>query len=102
MISMPIGSCFERERLSQTYLAALSTLAELFQKQAKPEQALAVCQRALDYDPTFEAAYSLSMQVYHRLGDRASIIRTYQACRKPCSVSLDFPPQKRQSNFTVA
>jgi LuxR family transcriptional regulator, maltose regulon positive regulatory protein len=82
----------ERERLSQTYLATLLTLAELLQKQAKPEQALAVCQRALNYDLTCEAAYVLSMQIYHRLSDRASIIRTYQACQEALQRQLGFPP----------
>ena len=82
----------ERERLSQTYLTALLTLAELLHKQAQPEQALAFCQRALDYDPTCEAAYVLSMQIYHRLSDRASIIRTYQTCQDALQRKLGFPP----------
>jgi two-component SAPR family response regulator len=84
----------ERERLSQTFLTALHTLAELLQKQAQPEQALAVCQRALDYEPTFEAAYSLSMQVYHRMGDRTSVIRTYQSCRETLHRQIGLPPSK--------
>jgi two-component SAPR family response regulator len=82
----------ERERLSQIYLASLLTLAELLHKQAQPEQALAACQRALDYDPTVEAAYSLSMQIYYRLGDRASIIRTYQICQDALQRQFGLPP----------
>jgi LuxR family transcriptional regulator, maltose regulon positive regulatory protein len=82
----------ERERLSQTYLATLLILAELLHKQARHEQALAVCQRALDYDLTFEAAYALSMQIYYRMGDRASIIRTYQTCHETLQRQLGFPP----------
>ena len=85
---------FERERLSQTYLSALLSLAELFQKQAQPEQALAICQRAVVYDLTFEAAYSLSMRIYHRMGDRASIIRTYQAVEEAMQRQLGLPPSK--------
>ncbi len=84
----------ERERLGQAYLAALQTLAELLQKQARPEQALVACQRALEYDPTFEAAYSLSMQVHHRMGDRASVIRTYQACTEALQRQIGLPPSK--------
>ena len=84
----------EREHLSQAYLSALLTLAELFQKQAQPELALATCQRALDYDPTFESVYSLSMQIYHRMGDRASIIRTYQACEETMRRQLGLSPAR--------
>jgi two-component SAPR family response regulator len=87
-------AAIEREQLSQSYLAALYTLAELLQKQAQPEQALAVCQRLLEYDPIFEAAYSLSMQIHHSLGDRASVIRTYQACGEALKRQLGFPPSK--------
>lgn len=84
----------EREHLSQAYLAALLTLAELLHKQARPEQALAACQRALDYDLTVEAAYTLSMKIYHRMGDRASIIRTYQACQDALQRQFRLPPSK--------
>jgi two-component SAPR family response regulator len=84
----------EREHLSQTYLSALVILAELFQKQAQPERALAACQRAIDYDLTFESAYSVSMQVYHRMGDRASIIRTYQVCEETMQRQLGLPPSR--------
>ena len=82
----------ERERLSQAYLTALLTLAELLHKQARSEQALAACQRALDYDLVFEAAYALSMQIYHRMGDRASVIRTYKTCQDTLQRQLGFPP----------
>ncbi len=84
----------ERQRLSQAYLAALLTLAELLQKQAQPERSLAVCQRALDYDPTYEPAYSLAMQVHHRMGDRASVIRSYQACAEVLQRQVGLPPSK--------
>jgi two-component SAPR family response regulator len=84
----------EREHLSQNYLSALLILAELFQKQAQPERALATCQRALDYDFTFEAAYSLSMQIYHRMGDRASVMRTYQVCEETMQNRLGLPPSR--------
>ncbi|MDP2778750.1 MAG: BTAD domain-containing putative transcriptional regulator [Anaerolineales bacterium] len=85
---------FERERLGQTYLAALLALTGLFQQQAQPEQALVTCQRALDYDPAFESAYSQSMQIYHRLGDRASVIRIYQTCQETMQRQLGLPPSK--------
>jgi LuxR family maltose regulon positive regulatory protein len=84
----------EREHLSQAYLAALYSLAELLQKQARTEQALSACQRAIDYDPAFEAVYVLSMQLYHRMGDRASVIRTYQACRDALQRLIGLPPSK--------
>jgi two-component SAPR family response regulator len=84
----------ERERLNQAYLAALLTLAELLLKQASPERALAACQRVLDYDIAFEAAYALSMQIYHRMGDRASIIRTYQDCQDALHRQLGLLPSK--------
>jgi LuxR family maltose regulon positive regulatory protein len=87
-------AAFERERLSRTYLSALLTLAEIFQKQAQPEQALVTCQRALDYDVTFESAYSLSMRIYHRMGDRASVIRIYQTCEEIMQSQFGLPPAK--------
>jgi LuxR family maltose regulon positive regulatory protein len=85
---------FDREHLSQIYLSALLTLAELFQKQARQEEALATCQRALDYDLTFESACCLSMQIYYRMGDRASIIHTYQAYKEALQRQLDMSPSK--------
>jgi DNA-binding SARP family transcriptional activator len=84
----------ERERLNQTYLAALLTLADLLQKQAQTERALAICQRVLDHDPASEAAYSLSMQIYHRINDRAAIIRAYQTCQEALLRHIGLPPSK--------
>ncbi len=84
----------ERERLSQVYLSTLITLGELLYKQAQWERALAVCQRVLDYEVTFEAAYTLLMQIYHRMGDRPAIMRTYQTCEEVMQRELGLPPSK--------
>lgn len=82
----------ERAQLNQAYLSALLSLADLLQKKGRFEEALLACQRAVEYDPTWESAYSLSMQIHYRRGDRASIVKTYQACSEALQKSLGLPP----------
>lgn len=82
----------DRERLDQMVLAALLALAELYQKQAQLDEALAMCQRAVDYDPVHEAAYRLMMQIHYRLRDRAAIARAYQSCADALRKSLRLSP----------
>lgn len=84
----------DRERLNQIYLNALLSLAELYQKQGLLEETLAICQRTVENDPGLEAAYRLSMQIYHRMGDRQSIIRTYQSCVDALKQHFFLPPSK--------
>ncbi|MBI5944905.1 MAG: tetratricopeptide repeat protein [Chloroflexi bacterium] len=84
----------EREHLHQAFITALLTLAELFLKKALPEPALATCQRVLKHEPANEAAYCLTMQIYHRIGDRASIIRTYETYQEVMLRQLGFLPSK--------
>lgn len=71
----------DRERLDQMYLTALTELGGLYLKQAAMEEALAMCQRAVDYKPAHEPSYCLIMQIHHRRGDRAAVIRTYETCK---------------------
>lgn len=84
----------ERERLSQTFLSASLTLAELHIKEAQMPKALSVCQRILEYDATSEAAYRLIMQIYHRMGDRASVIHTFHTCEEAMQKAFAMPPSE--------
>ncbi len=72
----------ERERLKRRCLDALSTAAGLAMELKRPEQALQFCQRALQIDPGIEAVHRLAMRCYAAEGDRAGVIRQYQACRQ--------------------
>lgn len=84
----------DRERLSRAFLTALVSLGDLCQRNAQPERALAASRRAMAFDPVFEPAYRLAMQVYSRLNDRAAIRRTYEACVEALKNRLDMPPSK--------
>jgi two-component SAPR family response regulator len=89
----------DREQLQQKYLNALLALADLYQKQAKLDEALEVCQRAITGDPTLEAAYRLCMQIYQRIGDRQAILRTYQACADALKQNLSLRPSKETEDL---
>ena len=82
----------DREKLDQMYLAALLALAELYKSQAQLEDALTMCQRAMEYQPFYEAAYQLAMQVHHRMRNRTAILQTYEACKSALRKHLNMPP----------
>lgn len=71
----------ERERLAQAHGAAQEELARLYLDSNQLSNCLSICQRVLTQDRCNEAMYQLEMRVYAALGDRAAVIRRYQACK---------------------
>jgi ATP/maltotriose-dependent transcriptional regulator MalT/two-component SAPR family response regulator len=84
----------DRDRLGQMYLNALLTLADLYLRTSNLHEALSMSKAAIDYDPTLEAGYRISMLAYQRMGDRQSVFRTYQACLDMLRQLLSLPPSK--------
>jgi two-component SAPR family response regulator len=71
----------ERQRLGQMYGSALEELARLYLDSNRLERCLSVCQAALVQDRYNEVIYQVEMRAYAALGDRASIVRLYQASK---------------------
>jgi LuxR family transcriptional regulator, maltose regulon positive regulatory protein len=83
---------FERERLKRRCLDALIAAAALALELKRAEQALQFCQRALQIDPGMEEAHRLAMRCYATEGDRAGVIRQYQACRQTMEQDFNTDP----------
>ena len=71
----------ERERLGQIYVSALEELAQLYLNSNQVHLCLSTCQLALGQDRYNEVICRLEMRAYAILGDRAALIRRYQACK---------------------
>ena len=82
----------ERERLNQLFLSTLMTLADLLKNAGQVHEALALCQRAIGHEPSFEPAYLLAMKMHLQLNDRVSAIRLYEAYNTMMNHELDLPP----------
>ena len=82
----------ERERLGQIYVSALEELAHLYLNTNQLDRCLSTCQLALAQNPYNEAIYELEMRTYAALGDRASIVRCYQACKSALKEGLGLLP----------
>ena len=82
----------ERERLKQRCLDGLMSAANLALDLNRPEQALQSCQAALNMDPSLEEAYRLAMRGYDAEGNRAGVIRQYQACIQSMQEEFDSGP----------
>jgi two-component SAPR family response regulator/Flp pilus assembly protein TadD len=90
----------ERERLGQMYISALEELARLYLDTNQLEQCLSICQLTLLHDRYNEVIYQVEMRAYAALGDRASIVRQYQACKIALEEGLGLlPSQETESIF---
>jgi two-component SAPR family response regulator len=81
----------ERERLNKAFLAALLGLASLLEDAGQMSEAKGACQRALDFDPTCEAAYRQLMRIFHQVGDRQSLIHLFAHCEKMLGDGYELP-----------
>lgn len=81
-----------RERLRQSYLQALLTLARLQLEQGQPAEAVASCQTVFLEEPCQEEAHRMAMKCYAALGDRSAIVRQYVECRRLLQQELQVNP----------
>lgn len=84
----------ERERLGQMYVSALEDLAHLYLDSNQIERCLSICQLALAQDRYNENIYQVEMRAYAALGDRASIVRLYQASKMALEEGLGIAPSQ--------
>ena len=82
----------ERERLSQLYESALEELAQLYLNANHLDRCLRICQIALTQNRYNELIYQFEMRAYAALGDRASIVRCYKACKAAMKEGLGISP----------
>jgi two-component SAPR family response regulator/Flp pilus assembly protein TadD len=82
----------ERERLDKKILKTLFELAELLKKANRIQDALIACERALEHDSSFEAAYFLAMNLHVQLNDRVGAIHLYETYTEMMDQELDLPP----------
>jgi two-component SAPR family response regulator len=77
----------ERVRLAQAHVTALEEAAHLYLGTSQLSKCLSVC-----HDRCNETIYQLEMRAYGTLGDRAAVIRRYQACKNALQEALGLPP----------
>jgi two-component SAPR family response regulator/Flp pilus assembly protein TadD len=84
----------ERERLGQLYESALEDLAHLYLNANQLDRSLSISQIALVQNRYNEPIYRLQMRAYAALGDRAAIVRCYQACKAALDEGLGISPSQ--------
>jgi LuxR family transcriptional regulator, maltose regulon positive regulatory protein len=82
----------ERERLGQMYESALEELARLYLNTNQLDRCLSISQIALARNRYNEGVYQLQMRAYAALGDRAAVVRCYQACKSVMHEGLGISP----------
>jgi LuxR family transcriptional regulator, maltose regulon positive regulatory protein len=82
----------ERERLGQLYDSALEELARLYLNANQLDKCLVISQTALTQNRYNELIYQFEMRAYAALGDRAAIVRCYQACKSSLKEGLGISP----------
>ncbi len=90
----------ERGRLEQIYLKTLHELADLYLRDGQLENAITICEKAIQQnDPSEEKAYEIAIKTYHKLGERASIIRIYQRYKEVMQKQYNLKPSKEMEDL---
>ena len=82
----------ERARLRQVYLSALIALAEAYAETSDLESALNTFQKASQSEPFLEPAWLGAMQVYLRMGNRATAIAHYEKLKRILQDEMGIEP----------
>jgi DNA-binding SARP family transcriptional activator len=81
-----------RERLRQSYLAALEELVRLLEVRRDFRAAASYALQLLQADPLHEVTYRTLMQLYIQQGDRARALRVYHTCMTTLQEELGVEP----------
>jgi len=82
----------ERERLRELFIDNLARLGQLLQVSNRLNEAIAVTQRLLEYDPLREREHRRLMELYLASGARAGALQQYQRCRQILAEELAAEP----------
>ena len=82
----------DREKYRQMYIDALYTIANLYFEKEIYKSALRYCHQALDEDNANEEVHRLAMKIHAVTGNKAEIIRQYEACRMELEEKFDVEP----------
>lgn len=82
----------ERRRLTTVYLTALRILTAHYAATNDYHRAIATCERMLEVDPLLEQVHCDLMRFWHRLGNRAAVVKQYQTLTKLLADELDADP----------
>ena len=82
----------DREKYRQMYIDALYSIANLYFEKEIYKSALRYCHQALEEDNANEEVHRLAMKIHAVTGNKAEIIRQYEACRMELEEKFDVEP----------
>ncbi|QRN84072.1 HD domain-containing protein [Chloroflexota bacterium] len=85
----------DREKFRQMYIDALYTIANLYFEREVYKSALRYCHQALTEDNANEEVHRLAMKIHAVTGNKAEIIRQYEACRQELEEKFDVEPSEQ-------
>ena len=86
---------FERERVRQVHVGALTALARAFATAGDPDRGILVAYRALALDPLRESTHRLLIEIHISAGDYAEALRRFSRSRDLLSRELGLSPSPR-------
>lgn len=85
----------DREHYRLTYINALQQIADIYFQAGDLQSSLNYADKVLAADPVSEDAHRLAMEIYASLGNRAGIIRQYEACCEALEYHFGFEPSEK-------
>jgi len=83
---------WRRDSLRQLLVRALDVLAEVHGENREPALAVRIAEQAISLEPFRESGYRRLMQLQHRAGNRAEVLRVYERCRRLLDQELGTRP----------
>ena len=82
----------DREKYKAMYMQAAEELASLLLKESEGEKAILTAESALTQDPFYEPLYRIIMEAHAIRGDRVSVTRQFEKCKRVLMEGMGFEP----------